>query len=180
MCSFSSNKVDPSVCERCAEKNKTCCHADPQNVEFCFPLADSEWEKIKVAAPDVDGANVLPNTPEFIKTLKRLFPHDINKIDTQFPANETHRVLQSNEKGYCVYLTEQGCQLPREARPWFCLVYPFWVRGKELTMFTAQGCLVCRETDTVEESLELLGMDESRVREIFSSLRSAWGFDKGE
>lgn len=175
-----SVKNDPTVCERCAAKYKTCCHAEPQDVELCFPLSDSEWEKVFAAAPDVDGENFIANTPEFITTLKRLFPHDGKKIDTQFPANETHRVLRSNEKGYCVYLTEQGCCLPREARPWFCLLFPFWVRGRELTMFTAQGCLVCRETDTVEGSLELLGMEKAQVRELFSLLRSAWGFDKGE
>jgi Fe-S-cluster containining protein len=175
-----STKIDPTVCERCAEKYDTCCHADPQDIELCFPLSDTEWAKVKAAAPEVLGANDVANTPEFIKTLKRLFPHDGLKIDTQFPANETHRVLQSNEKGYCVYLTEQGCRLPREARPWFCLLFPFWVRGNELTMFTAQGCLVCRETDTVEESLELLGMDKPQVRELFALLRSSWGFDKGE
>ena len=171
---------DPHVCARCAEKYHTCCHAEPEDVELCFPLSDSEWEKVEAALPEVDGANYVANSPEFINTLKRLFPHDGKKIEAQFPANETHRVLRSNEKGYCVYLTEQGCKLPREVRPWFCLLFPFWVRGREFTMFTAQGCLVCRETQTVEESLELLGMTKPEVQDLFASLRAAWGFDKGE
>ena len=169
---------DPHVCARCATKGHTCCHAEPDNVEFCFPLSDSEWKNVTAAAPEVDGADIVANTPDFISTLKRLFPRDGKKIDAQFPSNETHRVLRSDEKGYCVYLTEQGCRLPREVRPWFCLLFPFWVRGRELTMFTAQGCLVCRETETVEQSLELLGMEENDVRGLFASLRSAWGFEK--
>ena len=180
MNSSESIQPDPHVCARCAGLSRTCCHAEPDEVDLCFPLSDSEWEKVQAACPDVDGARSVKNIPEFIQILKRLFPHDWEKIDAQFPANETHRVLRSNEKGYCVYLTEQGCRLPREVRPWFCLLFPFWVRGREFTMFTAQGCLVCRETSTVEESLELIGMTKPEVRELFAALRKAWGFDNGE
>ena len=175
-----SHSSDPHVCARCAEKYQTCCHAEPGDLELCFPLSDSEWEKVQAAAPDIDGALQVANTPEFVDTLKRLFPSDWKRIDAQFPAHKTHRVLRSNEKGYCVFLTETGCALPRAARPWFCRLFPFWVRGDEFTMFTAQGCLVCRETDTVEDSLELLGMTKPEVRELFASLREAWGFDNGE
>lgn len=171
------NADDPHVCARCAQVGTTCCYVEPGNEEYCFPLSKSEWERIVDFCNEEGGFGESPNTKPFVDTLKRLFPRDTKKLDALFPEHGTHMRLGSREDGTCFFLTSTGCRLPREVRPWYCLLYPFWVRGSMLTMFTAMGCLVCRETMTTKEALDLLGMTNKDVRTIFGRLRLAWGLD---
>ncbi len=171
-----SPETDPNVCARCATQGTTCCHVEPGNEEFCFPLSQSEWERIMEYCHEEESVAEERNSLPFLDIMRRLFPSRNHKADLLFPKNGMHLRLASDSKGYCAFLTPQGCRLPREVRPWYCLLFPFWVRGDTLTMFTATGCLVCRETRTVEESLLLLGTTEHEVRHIFNQLRLAWGF----
>lgn len=168
---------DQYVCARCAQISHTCCHVDPGDEEFCFPLSRSEWERIVAHCHDADGFADERNTKPFLDTMCRLFPKHDTLILSLFPLDGTHMRLASDAEGQCVFLTDTGCRLPRDVRPWFCLLFPFWVRGRLLTMFTASDCLVCRETKTIEQSLELLGITEKDVRYVFGRLRVAWGLE---
>lgn len=173
----SSAHDDPHVCARCADLGPTCCHVAPGNEEFCFPLSRSEWERIVEHCRDEGGFAEERNSRPFVDTMRRLFPlHDL-EVEELFPPHGTHMRLASDEEGYCAFLTTEGCRLPRDVRPWFCLLFPFWVRGRMLTMFTASDCLVCRETKTLEESLVLIGTTAKEVRYIFGRLKLAWGFE---
>lgn len=171
---------DPHVCARCAAVGTTCCHVVPGSEEFCFPLSRSEWQRIVDFCDSEGGFAEEPNTQPFLDTMCRLFASRSALVKERFPAHGTHMRLASDSEGYCVFLTRTGCRLPRDVRPWFCLLFPFWVRGRLLTMFTGNDCLVCRETRTVQESLALLGMTEKDVRTIFGRLRLAWGLDPDE
>lgn len=173
----SGHTTDPGVCARCAAVGTTCCHVPVGSEEYCFPLSTSEWERIVSYCAEEGGFAEEPNTTPFVDTLKRLFPRDCKKLDALFPEHGTHMRLGSRPDGHCMFLTSQGCRLPREVRPWYCLLFPFWVRGSMLTMFTAAGCLICRETGTVKEALDLLDMSDKDVRTIFGRLRLAWGLD---
>lgn len=172
------HQADPHVCARCAEVHTTCCFVTPGEEEYCFPLSATEWERIVDHCQDEGGFAEENNTKPFLTTLTRLFPaKDARRLRELFPEHSTHRRLASRPDGKCVFLTSSGCRLPREVRPWYCLLYPFWKRGHMLTMFTAMGCLICRETATTEEALELTDMTQKDVQRIFGQLRLAWGLD---
>lgn len=171
---------DPHVCAHCATQGPTCCYVEPGNEEFCFPLSRSEWSRIVDYCREEGGFAEQRNTRPFLDTMRRLFPLREKRVEELFPPQGTHLRLASDARGQCVFLTPAGCRLPREVRPWFCLLFPFWVRGEMLTMFTASGCLVCRETATVQESLALLGVTATEVRHIFGRLLLAWGLEPDE
>ncbi len=171
---------DPHVCARCAQVSPTCCHVVPGSEEFCFPLSSSEWQRIVDFCHEEGGFAEERNTQPFLDTMCRLFSRQDRQVRDRFPLHGTHMRLASDSEGYCVFLTRKGCRLPREVRPWFCLIFPFWVRGQMLTMFTASDCLVCRETKTVRESLALIGTTDKTVRTLFGQLQLAWGLDPDE
>lgn len=168
---------DPHICSRCAQVHTTCCFVTPGNEEHCFPLSESEWKRIIEYCDNTGGFAEQRNSPSFLDTMKRLFPHDSTALAREFPAHGTHRTLASRENGVCYFLTEAGCRLPRDVRPWYCRLYPFWIRSGMLTMFTSTDCLVCRESINIPEALAFVDMSQKEVRRIFGQLRIAWGLD---
>ena len=172
-----TNQTDPHVCARCADVHTTCCFVNPGDEEYCFPLSESEWKRIVDYCENTGGFAEQRNTQPFIDTLNRLFPNDKEKLAEIFPSHGTHRTLASREDGPCYFLSDKGCVLPRDVRPWYCRLYPFWVRSGMLTMFTAMGCLVCRESKNIPDALNQVGTNIKEVRRIFGQLRIAWGLD---
>lgn len=172
---------DEPVCARCAAAGPTCCSLTPGQEEVCFPV--SEMERARIVEADglaVGGFVHQANTEAFLAQMGRLFPRDRKILPRIFPPGGEHLRLAVDRKGDCVFLRADGCRLPRDARPYYCRLFPFWISGGAVTAFAAPGCLVHREGRTVSRMLALLEYSEAGVRELHGRLRLAWGLPPKE
>lgn len=166
---------DPHVCRRCTDRGPTCCRLLPGEEKVCFPLSESERDQILRVTGDAGAFASECNSEPFVDNVKRLFPVEKELADSLFPRDKTHLRLGTRADGSCVFLGDAGCVLPREARPYYCLVFPFWVTKGRLTLFTPPNCLAVEECRSLREMLRIFGMSEDEVRELYGKLRAAWG-----
>ena len=117
---------DPFVCARCAAKGPTCCELTPGVEEVCFPVSEYERERIIECVPDSGGFALQVNTPVFIENLFRLFPGQRKKVKELFPPGGMHYRLEVDSNGKCLFLGSEGCIIPKEVRPLYCRLFPFW------------------------------------------------------
>ncbi len=166
---------DPSACARCAAQGPTCCSTTPGEEEFCFPLSRSEWERIVEWCDHVGGFATERNTRPFVDGMKRLFPGEEAAVEALFPLHGEHLRLAVDRRGDCAFLGAEGCRLPREARPWYCRLFPLWMRGERITLFTPDHCVAVREGRTLASVLAAVHLTEKDVRLLFGRMRLAWG-----
>ncbi|MBG3876918.1 hypothetical protein FVW20_07800 [Desulfovibrio oxamicus] len=166
---------DPSACARCAAQGATCCSTTPGEEEFCFPLSRSEWERIVEWCDHVGGFATERNTRPFVDGMKRLFPGEEAAVEALFPLHGEHLRLAVDRRGDCAFLGAEGCRLPREVRPWYCRLFPLWMRGERITLFTPDHCVAVREGRTLTSVLAAVHLTEKDVRLLFGRLRLAWG-----
>lgn len=175
-----TREADPDICSRCAMQSSTCCSLEPGMEEFCFPVSDMEWERILDHAGEKGSFVQEANSTNFVDNIKRLFPGERDLVDLLFPWHKFHLRLATDKKGSCVFLKPEGCALPREARPYYCRIFPFWIYGDRLTVFTPAGCLAVKEGRSMGGIRRKLGVSEAEVRDLHGRLRLAWGLPPKE
>ncbi|WP_018123540.1 zinc/iron-chelating domain-containing protein [Desulfovibrio oxyclinae] len=166
---------DPHVCVRCAEHGPTCCRITPGQEEVCFPLSTAEWERIRDFQPDKGGFVKQANSQAFIDNVKRLFPGEDEAVAELFPERGEHVRLALRSDGSCRFLGSKGCVLPRESRPYYCRLYPFWIAGGEILVFESPTCLARRECRSLNCMMRTLKTNAATVRDLYGRLRLAWG-----
>lgn len=132
------------------------------------------------AAPPKGGDAVCepwPNSPDFLASMRSLFPGEKNRIDTLFPKKARHFSLRLRKDGSCVFLGPQGCRLPRAVRPWYCLIFPAWVTRGEFTLFVSEGCLIAQRAANPMHGMRLMRETPDNVRQLHAALRRDWGLD---
>ncbi len=170
--------ADPSICARCASLGPTCCTTVPGREEFCFPLSDLEKERIQDLLPQ-GGFVLQENTEGFIAGVARLFPGEEALVRVLFPPRRQHFRLALDQSGRCRFLGAEGCLIPREIRPYYCRLFPFWMSGTELSAFDAPECLARKGADGVAVMLQRVEMTGAQVRDLYGRLRLAWGLSPG-
>ena len=176
-----------ALCRACAQAGTCCCRTDPKLTYMSFPLSDPEWQRLlpyadladggKKIAEDGDAIRVVePNAPDFIASMRSLFPRDKKHIDLLFPQGGIHYTLRTRPDGSCVFLGEKGCRLPRLARPWYCLLFPVWMIEDSLTLFMSEHCLIAQKAHSPAHGAALLEQRPALIREWCRSLRFDWGF----
>lgn len=170
-----SASADADICRLCALRGPTCCRTEPGREEFCFPLSVAEKERIREVLPDTGGFALQENTEAFVNGVLKLFPGEEDLVRALFPPRKEHLRLAVDATGACRFLGPQGCLVPREARPYYCLLFPFWITGNSVMIFDAPGCLARRESGGETGILRRLGMTESQVRDLHGRLRLVWG-----
>jgi Fe-S-cluster containining protein len=170
---------EPLICARCASVNPTCCRTDPADGAACFPLSEAERERLAphAAALNLPDAGTEENTPEFLRLMLVLFPGGRARLAAAFPRGETHHRLPLAGDGACLFLREDGCALPRDARPWYCQLFPLWVRGEYFDRFRPETCLVTHEAPRLRDAFAALGTTPERVKSLYLSLRRDWGME---
>ncbi len=171
---------DVPICARCALSGPTCCRLSPGQEELCFPVSEMERQRIVEAGPARGGLTGAPNSRSFMAFMARLFPADRKLLPGIFPPHGQHLRLATRPDGACTFLGASGCALPREARPYYCRLFPFWVSAGAVTAFDAPGCLVRNQGRTVRDMLPLLGMTRGMVLKLHGCMRLAWGLIPGE
>jgi len=177
------------LCLACARDGISCCRTDPELTHLCFPLSEPEWQRLlpyaNLAAAIPEQGDVFdqgdairaaePNTPDFIASMRALFPRDKKTIELLFPPKGTHYALRIRADGSCVFLGKNGCRLPRSARPWYCLLFPVWMVENSLTLFMSEHCLIAQKALSPAHGAALLQQHPAQIRELYRSLRLDWG-----
>ncbi len=172
----SPREADPGICARCAANGPTCCQLEPGHERFCFPVSAVERDKILDCAEGMRGAFAQEsNAKAFVDNMLSLFPDEAEAVHRLFPSTKFHLRLATDEQGRCTLLGPEGCVLPREARPYYCRLFPLWVVGRRINLFTAGRCLAQRQGTGLTGLLARLGTTEAKVRELHGRLRLAWG-----
>lgn len=167
--------ADPHVCVRCAAAGPTCCVLTPGQEEFCFPLAEIERHRILEAGAGKGFFAQEANTSAFLDNVRKLFPGEEARLDELFPARGAHFRLATAPDGRCMLLGPAGCTLPREARPYYCRLFPLWPERGEVLVFGAGRCLARQEARGLIPMLRLLGESKENLRHLHGRLRLAWG-----
>lgn len=163
------------ACSRCAQSSGTCCTLSPGSEEFCFPLSGSERAMMLAAGARPEVIVCQANTQGFVDNLCRLFPGEDETVRALFPAGGAHDRLAVGLTGECLLLGPEGCSLPREARPYYCRLYPFWIRAGRQMYFEFEQCQALRESRGGAGLLRRLEMTEAGVLDLYHRLREAWG-----
>ena len=171
--------TDPFVCARCAAVHPTCCRTDPAACDKCFPLSEAERERLAphAAALGIPDAATEVNTPDFLALMRVLFPDRPAALARAFPEGEKHLRLPLDEDGVCLFLQADGCSLPREARPWYCQLFPVWVRRNYFDRFVPESCLLTREAARLADVFAALGMTREEAGETYKALCRDWGME---
>jgi Fe-S-cluster containining protein len=130
------------------------------------------------ASPPPEGDAVCAaekNSPEFFQAMLRLFPGEKVLLKQLFPADQRHFRLRLRPDGSCVFQGAKGCRLPRGVRPWYCRLFPAWVRGRTADLFQSESCLIARRAVSPAQGLELLSTTAGETRRLYEALREDWG-----
>ena len=190
------------VCALCAGRGTCCCATDPGWAHLSFPLSSAEWRRLlpfahlvaqkekragSAAEDREETAELIPpekgdavclseeNSPAFLQAVKSLFPAEQKRLPALFPEGGRHLRLRTRSDGSCVFLSGRGCRLPREARPWYCLLFPGWVQGTSVTLFMSESCLAAQHAKNPAHGLKIMGMTRAGVFALYASLRRDWG-----
>lgn len=175
------SEAENNVCVRCAAASGTCCTLEPGQEEYCFPISAQERAAMERAGAEAGHFFREANTPVFVDNLCRLFHGESLRIRRLFPEGGFHDRVAITPEGACTLLGSQGCLLPRQARPLYCRLYPFWIRdGREL-YFEFCRCQAQIEAGGGGASLlRRLSMTSEGVRHTYQELRRAWGLPEHE
>jgi len=107
--------------------------------------------------------------------MQELFPGERALIAAVFPPGGAHWRLALQADGACVFLRTDGCALPRDARPAYCRIFPFWVRDREIQHFSLRDCQAQREQRGRPALQRCFGLSDADVFELYAVLRRGWG-----
>ncbi len=174
--------ANPLVCAKCAAEGPTCCQLRPGDEDFCPPVSEPERLRLgRITGLDTqEHLAMVPNSNRFLDNMTILFPRDQGLVRDLYPRGGVHWRLKTGDDGRCVFLAHDGCRLPRQARPLYCRLFPFWMNGDQLQIFACPTCRVQREGDQAMIMLRKLGMSSARLQDLFAMLRREWGIDRTE
>ncbi len=148
---------------------------------MCFPLSEMERDRILDFSSEQGAFVQETNSSQFVTNLKRLFPGERALVERLFPSHGHHLRLATRPDGDCVFLGPAGCVLPRDARPYYCHLFPFWVYKRRFTLFTPEHCLALQEgKGSVQLVEEVMGVRLSEIATHHGRLRLAWGLPPSE
>ncbi len=164
---------DIHICAHCAVRQQTCCQLEPGTEANCFSLSAPEKERL-LAAGYTDFWQEEKTSFAFLENMYSLFPQSRRRVREVFPLGAAHDRLATRADGCCVFLGNSGCVLPREIRPWYCRLFPFWVLSGKLSMLGDKHCLVVQLG--MREGLRALDVPAHSVLALYTSLIEDWGF----
>ncbi len=175
--------ANPSICAQCYEKGQSCCtYRKNTTYDMITIISKFEINRILQVFPRLNRSKAFvekTNTKTFEHNVEELFPDRSDAVMRSFMPGKTHFELSTTEKG-CRFLTPKGCVLPRDARPLFCRIYPFWFRNNEAMVFFDTHCLAIKNCSTIQEVYLAIGTNPSVVKKIFIQLCCEWGLEKSE
>lgn len=169
------------ICRKCYSKNTSCCTLKPGNNEKMMvpPVSEAEIQQIlnfsgKKRLDIFENKN---NSTFYINQMLNLFPNMETSISKAFPENGRHFELRTTNHA-CTLLGINGCVLPKEIRPHFCRIYPFWFFEDEPHIFQDSDCLALESSNTIAEVFLSLGTNPEFLKQIYSQILQDWGLSR--
>lgn len=167
------------ICRKCYSNHTSCCTVKSKTGEKMMipPVSRPEIDQILNFLTDKKEDQIFEvkqNSPFYIRQMFNLFPGMEDSVLRQFPENGRHFELKTAKEA-CVLLGSNGCTLPRDIRPHFCQIYPFWFFEYEPHVFQDSDCLALQTSNTVSEVFLSLGTNPEMLKEIHSRICQDWG-----
>ena len=150
------------ICAKCHLIGSGCCFLKQDEKKFMFGLTLDEIKKIEKET----GLEQY----QIVKTdfVDQTFADNLRNFDEIFEntfLNDKRFRLQI-ENNVCRFLTEIGCKLPVDVRPYYCRLYPFWVQNGEVIIVGADKNKKKKDTDSVDECLKLMNVSKEQVYQL--------------
>jgi len=165
------------ICIECSRVFPTCCVAPDNRREEMTVLSADEVTMILSETGYKNCSQYIaevPNSKDFFKKLASLFPYNVEEIIAKNKPGAHHYRIRIKKDNRCSFLTDTGCLLPYNSRPWFCRIYPFWVMDGEVELFTNNQCLALLRSSGISQVYDLFNTNEQEVVELYSKLKDAW------
>lgn len=167
------------ICRKCHSNHTSCCTVRSDNKEKMMipPVSENEIEQVlgflghKKREAVFESKN---NSTFYIRQMLNLFPAMEKSVFEAFPETKTHFELKTLNNA-CILLGANGCILPKDVRPHFCRVYPFWFFEDEPQIFQDSECLALQNCETVSEVFLSLGTNPEMLQRIHSQICQDWG-----
>ena len=165
------------ICLQCSRVFPTCCIAPHNRDEEVTVLSEDEVKTIISVIGEKRSNRYIakvPNSKDFFKKLAALFPYNVEEIIAKNKPGAWHYRIRIKNDSRCSFLTETGCLLPYDSRPWFCRIYPFWVMNGKVELFTNNQCLALLRSTDISQVYEVFNTNEEEVMELYRKLKDAW------
>ncbi|MGL4721791.1 MAG: hypothetical protein ACRCV3_00630 [Desulfovibrionaceae bacterium] len=171
------------ACIECGKEGKTCCiFRNDDHMDLLFPTSYNECKRISDFLGITDPSSLfvqVDNTERFLQNINVLFPHEEEQLNVIFTEKKQHWTLPlRGTVKHCVFLTPNGCFLPRSVRPYLCQIFPFWIFDNSNICLFGQCALT--EGKTLEETLQENNIHPTYLYALYSLLRASWGFKEGK
>jgi Fe-S-cluster containining protein len=166
------------ICRKCFSNNTSCCTLRSDNKEKMMipPVSEKEIEKILIFLGYKKREMIFEsknNSTFYIHQMLNLFPEMEESVFEAFPENGKHFELKTLDNA-CILLRDSGCILPKDVRPHFCRIYPFWFFEAEPRIFQDSNCLALRNYETISGVLLSLGTNSEAIQQIHSQICQDW------
>ncbi|MDR1241493.1 MAG: hypothetical protein LBM00_01725 [Deltaproteobacteria bacterium] len=183
------------ICARCAGQGLTCCRigqAAPDNTpadreSVCFPVSVNEQRRIiedlrahSHGTHSVTAAQLFAhasNDEKFYAAMRALFPAGGELLKQLYPAGGQHLHMRLRPDGACACLSDTGCVLSVQARPWYCRIFPFWVIKSRLLIFKSETCLAVAHK-SLPSIMRAFSTDKQELFGLYAHLRRDWGLER--
>ena len=159
-----------NTCAKCHQMGNGCCFMKDLNISNQIGITQSDINKIKEFTGKSENEFIISDmvTDEYLKSLV----DNIHPVFNNIYENHTrHRLKTVHER--CVFLSQQGCELPVEIRPIYCRLYPFWLSpdNKHIIVLPAYECLAQKKSTLSWKIVnEHFGYTEEYIKNLFSEL----------
>jgi len=158
------------VCRQCAAIYRTCCRSDPRNTANRFPLSAFEIDILLSIFPHSESIVMEDNSQTFLANMRKLFPDQKNAVQKLFPKQGRHPRLNTAADGTCILMSQNGCKLPAESRPYFCRIYPFWIHRKKITVFEDPECLALKRHQSIRKLLQTFAVSPEIILKLHNDM----------
>ncbi len=159
------NNINPPICATCHLRGDGCCRIEPGYESFMFGLLPQEIERISLDTGMTSSQFTVTDTPrsDFVKELATWFPPQAEIL------REGKRVRLMTDHGTCVFLTDEGCSLSKDARPFYCRMYPFWFDQQgNIHLTRSNTCLAQQGTASIFGVMSKLGVEREELEALWN------------
>jgi len=165
--------IDSNICAKCHEIGSGCCFLKDTSQQSQVGILSPDINKIKNHLNIDEDSFIVKDTvnDEFRESLSKNI-HPI--FDKVFYNNIAFRLKVVD--GKCVFLSGDGCTLPKEVRPLYCRIYPFLLSAdnKNIVVLSSYDCLAQgKSTLSWRIVNEYFEYNEEYVRGLFEELEKA-------
>ncbi len=151
------------ICGQCHIIGNGCCFLRRNDEKFMFGLTFDEIVKIQIYSKFEQYQIVTTDNVE------KNFSLEMQKFDeifeNTFVGNKRFKLRSAG--GMCIFLTENGCKLPVNMRPFYCRLYPFWVVNDEVILIGAPFCEAMKYQKNLPLLMQKIETDSSQIKKDY-------------